>query len=74
MDHIQTYVEKMLESSSKVMKVAEAALNLAEKSGLTLEETEQVPETITSILKEERYKNQKKYKRPNSTETEGSEN
>lgn len=51
MDQKQTYVERMLESSQKVTAAAEKALTFAEETGLTLEETEEIPGTIESILK-----------------------
>ncbi len=55
MNQKQTYVERMLESSRKVTAAAEKALTFAEETGLTLEETEEIPGTIESILKKERY-------------------
>jgi hypothetical protein len=73
MNKKQTYVERMLESSRKVTAAAEKALTFAEETGLTLEETEEIPGTIESILKKERYQGNRKYKRPRSMEATGPE-
>ena len=55
MSQKQTYVERMLESSRRVTAAAEKALTFAEETGLTLRRTEEIPGTIESILKKERY-------------------
>lgn len=73
MNQKQTYVERMLESSRRVTAVAEKALTFAEETGLTMEETEEIPGTIESILKKERYQGNRKYKRPRSIEATGPE-
>ena len=73
MNQKQTYVERMLESSRKVTAAAEKALTFAEETGLTLKETEEIPGTIESILKKERYQGNRKYKRPRSIEATGPE-
>ena len=66
MNQKQTYVERMLESSRRVTAAAEKALTFAE-------ETEEIPGTIESILKKERYQGNRKYKRPRSIEATGPE-
>ena len=73
MNQKQTYVERMHESSRRVTAAAEKALTFAEETGLTLEETEEIPGTIESILKKERYQGNRKYKRPRSIEATGPE-
>lgn len=73
MEQKRDYIKRILESSQKVTAVAEKALTFAEETGLTLEETEEIPGTIESILKRERYQGGNKYKRPRGTETTGPE-
>ena len=53
MDHTKTYVEKMLESSSKITQVAEVALKAAEEKGLTFREVMYLPEAIDARIKDE---------------------
>lgn len=52
-DHTKTYVEKMLESSSKITQVAEVALKAAEEKGLTFREVMYLPEAIDARIKDE---------------------
>lgn len=73
MERKKTYIERMLESNRKVTTVAEKTLTFAEEIGLTMEETEEVPGEIESILKKERYKGDKKYRRPHRINSAGSE-
>ena len=67
----KNYVQRMLESGKKVYSIAGTALDLAEERGLTIEETEEIPEAIERILKKERCRDGQKYKRPRSGRATG---
>lgn len=57
-------IDEKLESFARINKIAEYALDKAVELGLTLQETEEIPERIKEILKWERYRDGVKYKRP----------
>lgn len=56
-------------SQRKVGEVAEAALDMAEKNGLTLQETMWLPEIMTNIIRNEMQSQKIPYRRARKGET-----